>query len=112
MMRDVRVKRGRHGAETQEKQEWKTPQYSLLKFKFFCRSLRTPTRSLPVSFIRSYDSIANRDGAAALVIARSSLSLAIGTRPVGPTRTGRPITRAVNGRPAKGKPASVRRSTH
>ena len=63
-------------AETQEKHEWKTPQYSLLKF--FSRSLRV------LSFISSQDSIAN----GALVIAR--LQLVTGIRPVG--RPGRPIT--------------------
>ncbi len=63
--------RGERRAETQERHEWKTPQYSLLKF--FCCSLWF------LSFICSQDSIATSDGA--LVIAR--LQLATGIRPVG-----------------------------
>jgi hypothetical protein len=69
-------------AETQEKHEWKMPQYSLLNF-FSCSLLL-------LSFIRSQDSIAN----GALVIAR--LQLTTGIRPVG--------RKAHNGRRAEGKP--------
>ncbi len=72
-------------AETQEKHEWKTPQYSLLKF--FCRSLRF------LSFISSQDSIAN----GALDIAR--LQLVIGIRPVG--------RKAHNGQPFAAKQPRV-----
>ena len=61
-------------SETQEKHEpeWKTPQYSLLKF--FCRSLRF------LSFNSSQDSIAN--GALVRSLGRRlQLRLATGIRP-------------------------------